>query len=482
MGTLAQYVKNNRLHFVISFIIICFLLFFSTWQLSASPATWFDEGINLSIAKSFVQHGIFSLETAPGQFVNQRPFLITTNYPVIAPAALFIKIFGAHLWSGRLAQVLFLWIFCLVSFLLVKKIYSPVAALASLALVVTFAPFYGNGKVLLGEVPGLVFFITGVFLMHGPYALKKFLVAGLMFGLALASKPFFLIIAPAVLAGELFQRRVAAAEFWKRTVTLGVGVLPPLVVWAKTILVPFSISTLLNTARFYSNSYAASGFSDVVATNFFRFFHEVTPIHFAILEVIVIIGFSQRLKQKNLTEVEVIIAAFVLLNVTWYLKTPGWYRYFFPSHLLIFLFFPAILLRLTRRHIAGFCIGLLVTIQLGYLITKGKDTVYYSPDAVNFTQKVLSQTKPEDSVFILNTPSIAFLLQDRMVFQMLQINPVLFFGKNSLRDDLGNWYPYVVISGSVANTAISHVDDLLRDNYEIISNVGKYLLYKKNPF
>ena len=104
-------------------IILFLLLFFlGTWQLSNSPATWFDEGINLEIAKSLINHGIYSLEVGPGEFVETRQFLITSNYPVLLPVALSLKFFGINLAAARLPMVLFLIAFALAAYFLVKKL------------------------------------------------------------------------------------------------------------------------------------------------------------------------------------------------------------------------------------------------------------------------------------------------------------------------------------------------------------------------
>ena len=89
-------------------LTILILITASLWQLPNNPATWFDEGINLGIAKSLIEKGVYSLQIAPEKFVETRPFLITTNYPVLFPIATSIKLLGFNLTSARIPMIIFI--------------------------------------------------------------------------------------------------------------------------------------------------------------------------------------------------------------------------------------------------------------------------------------------------------------------------------------------------------------------------------------
>jgi len=479
MEVVNNFFRTNRRHKIGLIILSGSLVFFSLWRLPYSPATWFDEGINIGIAKSLIQDGVYSLKIGPGQFVAERPFLITTNYPVLIPVAVSLKIFGISLTAARVPQVLFLWLFCLLAYLLVKKIYSPEAALLSLALIVTFSPFYGNGKAVLGEVPGLAYLLGGLLLLSGEFKTKKFFAAGLLFGLSAATKPFFLIVLPALLIGEIFNYAKTRALFWKRSFTLLAGLIIPLVLWLTTIISPFSLAEFGKTVGYYSNSYAGSNFLELVVLNARRFFTERTPIHFLLLLSVGLAGFVHAFKKNRFTEIEVILSTIIIITLAWYLKTPGWYRYFFPAHLLLLLFFPGALLAATLRRLAITVVVCLIIVQFGYLLTRRHDPLYNSDSAVRFSETVLSATSPTDTIFVINSPSAVFLLDGRPARQFLQINPKLFFGKNSLQDEQGSWYPYVVTSGVLENSSILHADEILAKQYSPVITVDKYLLYKK---
>lgn len=458
--------------------IIALLLFFSLWRLSDSPATWLDEGINLGIAKSFVEHGVYSLEIAPGKFIADRQFLITTNYPILLPVALMIKLGGANLPSARLAAVAYLWLFCLAAFILTKRRYGTPAALFTIAFIVSFAPFYGNGKVVLGEIPGLTFFLFGLIVRDGAVTARRLFWCGLLFGIAIAAKPFFLIILPAVFGGELYR-------IWKkspcrcRAVWIVLGIIPPLLLWMGTIITPFSLDKLASVASYYSNSYASHDFVRLIAANVGKFVRERTAQHFALLFIITAAWFARRIKRREISETEIIIGVFVVINVLWYLKTPGWFRYFFPAHLLLFLFFPAGVLSLGKRRLMGVLLFFLILAQLAYLVSRRSAQLYNSPMAVRFGNMVMTSTPPSSEILIINNPTIAFLVRNRRVSQFMQINPVLYFGTPTLKDDRGEWYPYLVATSPLDDVAIPAAAAQLTTQYRKVAEAENYVLYQK---
>ncbi len=410
-------------------VLTAVLVFLSTWNLGMSPATWFDEGINVGIAKSLVEQGVYSFEVAPHTFVQERPFLITTNYPVLLPVALSLKLFGMNFTAARLPMVLYLWAFALVAYLFARRLYGREAARWSVLLIITFLPFYGNGKAVLGEVPGLFFVLTALLLLPAPYHPKKLLLSGLFIGLAMATKPFFLLIPLALFLGEVISQRHSGVLL-KRLIWIFVGGLVPVLLWLWSILPDFSLHSMTATLHFYANSYASSDLAVLIAQNLWRFVSESTPLHFLIL----FCAFASLLWQKRRTgeqvlKSEMVLGLFILLTLLFYLKTPGWYRYFFPAHLVLFLFFPAALFRSVNRRSALVLLSLFCIIQSALLVSTYDDPLYYSREAEEMAERIMKSTAAGESVLFINKPSVALLLKDRAVFQYLEINPVLHFGE-----------------------------------------------------
>lgn len=464
------------------FCIIFMLLLFSTWKLSASPATWFDEGINVSIAQSLAQNGVYDLAVGQGRYVLMKQFLITTNYPVLLPVALSLKLFGMNLAAARVPMVIFLFLFALIAYALVKKMYSEPAALWSLALIVSFVPFYGNGKDVLGEVPGLFFLLAGLLALSYEWNWKRLIGAGFLFGLSIATKPFFLLLLPAIFIGELHAQswNLLSAEFWKRIGALGSGAAIPIAGWFFTILPNASVSGIVTMMSYYSNSYASTDIGKLIISNAFRFVTETTPLHFLFLAALTAAAVLVRRKRGvRIAESEVILFAFILLNFLWYLKTPGWYRYFFPSHILLFLFFPQALMTLFNRKVVLAALGSLFIIQTGYLLANSNDPLYNSDEAIRFSNYAMENTESNAKILVVNGPSVAFLLNGRQISQYLQINPMLFFGDDKMIADNQAIYDYIIVNRPVENILMPNFKNNLSAGYALANEMGHFMLYRK---
>jgi len=462
------------------FLFLFLILFVvGSWRLPHSPSTWFDEGINIGISQSLVEKHIYSLRVTPNMFVAERYFLITTNYPVLIPVAISLKLLGYNFVAARLPMLLYLLFFGLVFYLLVRRQYGSMYALFSLSLLVSFAPLYGNGKAVLGEVPGLLFFLLGLSLLPKDYSLKRLLISGLMFGLAIATKPFFLIIIPAVLIGEWYRMvALSASKFFNRLCLLLLGATFPLLIWLYTIIPDFSPIKVIHAVSYYSNSYAANNFLNIIFNNLFRFFSETTPIHFFLMFVVVVCGAVYRLKKKEkLSTVEVILFIFIILNWLWYLKTPGWYRYFFTAHILLFLMFPYYLRRLLNKKAVIILLSILFLVQFTYLLFKRTDILYNSDSVAVVASYITQNIERQDSLLVINNPSLAFLLDRFEPYQYLQINPSLHFGLGSLNDNSGQPFSHIIISGDLNESRLNNLVDTLNERYTKEYQYEKYIIY-----
>lgn len=462
-------------------VIAAGLLFFSTWNLGNSPATWFDEGINMGIAKSFLLSGVYNLPTGPGEYVPEKSQLITTNYPVLIPVVVSLAAFGNSITVARLPMVLFLFAFVALAYSFVKKENSQSAALWSIALIVTFSPFYGNGKAVLGEVPGLVFFLAGLLLLPSVFERKKLFLAGLFFGLAAATKPFFLIIGVALLLGELINGFSGdkIKQSLIRLIYIGIGAFLPLLVWVTTIMPRVSLSGLKSTLSFYSNSYAAQSFLPLVLKNAARFFSETTPLHLTLLIVFSLYAWYKSARGgEKASERKLVVWIFIAINILWYLKTPGWYRYFFTAHMLAFLWFPAALEKIFSKRVVTILLSLLLVIQLVYLVQRRNDPLYFSLESDRASAKVSNLVKGGDSILFVNAPSLAFVNKGHTVYQFLQINPQLFFGNKKFSDESGKPYNWVVVNGDIATTALGSEAETLKQQYSRVAEEGHFVFYE----
>ncbi len=140
----------------------CVLAYFSFSHLTVSPPMSYDEGVNDQVSLNEMVYGKQEIQIAPGTFVT-TPNFVSTGYPVVIPVSWSLKYLGIGLFQVRIVMVVFIFAMAAIFLALIAQMFGLSFACASLALLVTFAPVYGDGKTLLGEVPGM-FFLGGFLL------------------------------------------------------------------------------------------------------------------------------------------------------------------------------------------------------------------------------------------------------------------------------------------------------------------------------
>jgi hypothetical protein len=221
-------------------------------------------------------------------------------------------------------------------------------------MLISFSPFYGNGRPVQGEVPGLVFFVLGSLLLlllerKGFVSKTYALFAGLSFGFSAATKPIYLIL--------LVPSFCVAFVVWfkkiqnnKVTAIFGLSFLLPLVFWffinfpTKELMLQI-IPTVLN------QSGSSLPLVKTVTSNVLKFVRESTPVLFILILISIVVSFGLKIYKDKLSNFrqtvsisEFVILVFIILNWLSFLRGPGWYRYFFPAHALLYLLFPAAIL------------------------------------------------------------------------------------------------------------------------------------------
>jgi 4-amino-4-deoxy-L-arabinose transferase-like glycosyltransferase len=192
-----------------------------------------------------------------------------------------------------------------VFYLFTKKRYGFVAALMSLALLVSFAPFYGNGRPVQGEVAGLVFLVLGALCLlyweeHNFKSKEWALSSGLALGLAAATKPIYLIVLSAALVVTLLLCFKRFQD--KRDLLIAVaGFLLPILLWLVMTFPTIDHMIKGFSTYFFLSGNHNSGLSgmETVRQNSLRFFTESTPILFLILFLTTAVSFALRYFKKT---------------------------------------------------------------------------------------------------------------------------------------------------------------------------------------
>jgi glycosyltransferase AglD len=464
---------------LVTFSIFIFL-FSALYGFPNSPSPWFDNGVNLGLAKTYVQDGVYSLRLGPGNYIPDRPLFISTNYPLIGWIILSFKLFGVGLMQAQIVMLLFVIGFLISAGILVSRWYGTKYVPWMMALVVTFLPFYGNGlSGGLGELPGLVYLIVALLLLEKQTSKHVFL-CGICFGLAITTKVFFLVSLVALGIAELVRVIIEKKIFLKRWLLLAVGMLGPGIIWLRTLLPDgFSVSSIRQTFSYYSNPYDVAG---VVSENILRFVTESTPLHFFILFIIYHLSLILKHKKNRLQYGEIFLSVFLVLNIIFYVRTVGWYRYLFPAHLLLLVLLAPSLVSVVKKikSIAMYggavlVLVALVTIQTVHLLNNRNDRLYYNPIPKEFAAQIDKELGTGADILVIDKPELWFLLKNNNARQRMKMNPIISYG-----DDVfgGGQLPDYIVSGEPEKNEYIAAN-IVRFNleYERLMDKGSYVLF-----
>lgn len=467
-----RFLQFNRIRMLALFAGIIFFAASALWGFPDSPSPWFDQGVNLGIAKTFVEDGIYSLRLAPGQYVENRPLMISTNYPMLGWIILAFKLFGIGLAQGQVVMILTLIMYLVISSIIIYRWYGAKYVPWSIALAATFLPFYGHGMSGgLGEVAGLVYFLIALLLLKKKKLVHIFL-CGVFLGLCAATKVFYLSVLGAVGLSEIVLVFKQKQIPWKRWGLLALGAALPLLLWLRTLLPDGFTSEGIQTAlAYYKNPYNVE---HVVGANILRFITETTPLHFALLAGTYFIMVIAAARKNLVRQSEFIITLFFVLNTIFFVRTIGWYRYLFPAHLLALTFFPVAISRVaelvqraTLRTVGVPAIlALLIVVQGIHLSLERFGRIYYNPAPREFAAE-LDRDLPGADIFIVDHPELWFLMENKNARQFLHMNPYVAFGED------------VLATGNLPQYIVSGESDAYNERYMRVKQHDAYVLFER---
>lgn len=313
---------------------------YASFQLAESPPTWFDEGIYIQVADSLFAVGAYAVPVAPG--VYEGAGHVTGGYPFLLPVGFSRVLFGDTLFAARVPMALFILLAVAATYYYMRTISKRDALLATVV-VATFPLLYGNGKNVLGEVPGMVYTLGALYFLSqvestGFAKSRYYILAGAMVGFAAATKPVFFLLPVAVGIVLLFSIRSIPFN-WRSIICGALAALLPVALWA---LLQFGAgATPGGVVGHYANPYAQVDVLSTIQANIARFASESTPLMLAGLIAVWVAAVAMRLYRRvSITRTEWVALTFSLLIIMSYLRTAGWYRYFFEALLLSLIFFP----------------------------------------------------------------------------------------------------------------------------------------------
>ncbi|MFZ2500428.1 MAG: GtrA family protein [Minisyncoccia bacterium] len=469
--TLFVWMHRNSL-VSLTLVALALAISLSTSHLLESPPTWLDEGIITQTAINISHDGPqIGLQTAPGHIVSAG--YVSTSYPVTYPIAISFILFGVGLMQARIVMVLFVIGFVLAVYFFLKKEMTPWQALAGLFLIASFAPLYGNGKNVLGEVPGL--FLLMLFLLW----IKKiemrettsldFMGASLVLGLAVVTKPIFLLLLPVVGIVFLFSLRLCTVQ----KVAAGiVGFAAPVWLW---LVVQFNGETFRETFAIYANPHSNDLASSIVH-NALGFIIQPQPFYAALLLGVWMLSFGIRLwTRQAISRAEYIAIGFAVLVYVAYLRGATYYRYFFLGEVFALMYLPRAIGALWPKKIPIYVLTILLSLLILFQTYQSFFASWVAEHYSSHRSQELNALVTElgtKSVFIYQAPEAVVFLPTRNYYQYLNILHVAIIGEENLALISNGVFDAVLISRE-SETQI----DLSR--YSLIRTRDRYSLWYK---
>lgn len=429
------FISKNAVSSLLIVFIFANVIFLSFYQLSESPVTWTDEGLIIQTSANLVGQGVYGFQIAPEHIIS--PSFISTSYPITFPIALSFYLFGTSLFNARVVMALFiLALIALVWFSLRKG--SKEHLLWTLVLLVSFPPLYGQGKNVLGEVPGLVFFLMSAYFLskleQGHATKKTLLSIGFFAGLCIATKPIFILVLPGFLLSFFIlykKNKLQVAEL----LLVAVSLLAPVGIW---IFVQFfGTDTLSSVMGYYSNPHSLDIFSAILLnlkdflTNFRTLFAGGV---FLLWSFVLLRTYLQKIHIKTY---EVYLYTFSFLVFMNYFRNPPYYRYFFLAEVLGLLFLVPNLFNLVglsklwKVLVRGGLLAL-ISIQFYQLALGSWVAGSYGSHRTQVMQETLSSLSSSSPIFIYQAPEAIVFLKTYNYYQYFSGTKTTEFGAENL--------------------------------------------------
>jgi len=473
MKTLFKYKK-----YIPIIIGLSLVLFFSIYKLTESPPVWMDEGIITQVAKNIALHGINGIQVAPEVF--DPAWYVTTSYTVTLPISIIFSLFESGILQARSVMVFFIIVLYFATYILIKRNrYSVV--IFTLFFLATFAPLYGQGKNVLGEVPGLVFLVIGLIFLNNidlklNFKIKNlnFLIAGLFFGLSIATKPIFILILPALFCTFFIYRNKLLIN--KRIIIFTtVGLALPIIFW---IFFQFGESSLHSVISLYSNPNDVS-ISKYVFTNIKRFFTEIQPMYALLLFLIwTFTGVFRYRKGIKPDFGELLAWIFSLLVFMAYFRTIGFYRYFFvPEILSIIYVIPSIFNAIKNKKLiflVYILFLLLITFQFYQTVFNSWVADYYQSRRTENIQSYMSNFNNQNNIFFYQVPEVVLFATNNKYYQYFVITDSLIVGEKELDYLIKGLPDLVIIPARIDPSTLT-----LFSHYHIKESFDRYHVLEK---
>jgi 4-amino-4-deoxy-L-arabinose transferase-like glycosyltransferase len=497
-------------------IVLAVWLFMVIYRADQTPGLWFDEGWTLSVARNWVDLGMYA-RLLDGQPVSAIPMVHSIF--VTAPVALSFSIFGIGAWQARLAGALYSLGSLLLLYQFSKRLYGHQVAGATL-LIILFLSAYPLHPILMGrqalaETPMLFFLLLGYWFFWKALEqpLPNLLLAMVFWGIALVIKkqplPFWSLslVMPCILA--VYRRK------WSLSLIFVIG-------WVGSFIFYLLFNQIehIMAGEFPLYGSSLEGLLEssawvlllskrlLVVKNLLLF----APL-FLIGQVFILVKYIHPRNWIRVDELHsFIMLSYLSLTISWlgwYLcLSVGWSRYLFPVIFLGSVHVALLIASLTdqfnlRGTITTAILGLkridlrrsglikfFFIILLIYSLTINALFVQYSYSSANNavfkTVDYINNSTPSDTLVETYDSELFFLLERRYHYPPDQthvdLNRRLFLEQNIVvnYDPLAADPDYIIV-GPQSKMWGLYESLLITDKFQLVFTAPKYEIYQRVP-
>jgi 4-amino-4-deoxy-L-arabinose transferase-like glycosyltransferase len=202
--------RNDRGEKITAVIVLALAGFLLFYNLDLNPRPWQDDGFAPGIAKSLVQTGVYAIQVADGY--QTYGGVQSAGPTIVLPIALAYRLLGVGLVQSRLVMALFAFITLVLFYLSGQAMFNRRVAILAVILVLgsQSVGYFVFGRPAFGEVPALGFFLAGWLIWSQAVRRRRAWlvpVAGVLFGLAMVTKSYYLVIAGGTIAALVILDR-----------------------------------------------------------------------------------------------------------------------------------------------------------------------------------------------------------------------------------------------------------------------------------
>jgi 4-amino-4-deoxy-L-arabinose transferase-like glycosyltransferase len=485
-------------------IALAFVLFFTLYHLTSFPITWFDEGSHLHVPKTLVRLGVYADYSSEG-FRYYGP-TVSVGPTVMLPIAGAFWLFGLGLLQARLIMAIYLLATLYVFYRLAHRLGGRRLAWVAAALLFTSRGprLLEFGRQVLGEVPGLFFLVAGLWLWFATWerpSWRRLGLAGLLLGLAMISKnQYALVLAPTVALAWIVNM------VYYRTAPHRTFIIPALVAGSCFVLWQFalilnmgssialdSLQTLraqsLGAALVFSPSTIKQTINDLVSLD----------VYLGALVPALAYGLILALHRDRESQQWGTLLLLVAVNLGWYaFASVGWRRYAVPGLTISGLFVARLFFALTdgfqfegqamweawrgnqialKQHALRWGAFLWLAAMLALPLAATASEILFPPfNQPQAMADYLNKYIPRDALIETWEPEMGFLTDHTYHFAEAQIVP-------PSDPDYGfvqRVRPDYVLDGPFAARINLYPDDLLAQQFRLVTCIGDYKLYAIN--